>query len=468
MWSFFRIIGFVLLSLLLTKKASAQNDYVVVDSIVLSGYKHTKVNTILRELDFKQGDTLQLSNLTKRLNQNKLLLLNTGIFTKVEYNLKGWKGDKVKVAFDLKEGGRIYPLPVFQRADRNFNIWLEEHNLSLNRVNYGVALKYRNFTGRKDLLRVTTQFGYEPKYWLSYDLPFFNKSQTLGLKADILFATAKEIGISALDNVLQFYSKEDEEILIRRFRATMSLQYQPKYYTQHEISLSYLQNRIADSVALVNPDYLLDGRTEQRFYVAEYRFQRDYRDFRPYAVEGNFFKATLTKQGFGIHDDINTLTVAGIFAQYLPFGDKWSVEGILRGRYNILRDKQPYLNSRALGYRDEYIRGYERYVIDGLDYVYGQATLRYKLFDKPINFGNSMPKSFRYFPLKLFAKIYSDQGYVNNPYYADDGNDFSNSILWGSGLGVDVVLYNDFVVQVEYTWNKTGEKGLYLHFKLPF
>lgn len=446
----------------------AQNEYVVVDSILLIGHQRTKQNTILRELDFKAGDTLSTLKLTERLDKNKLLLLNTGIFSKVSYNLKDWKGDHLKVEFELKEAGFLYPLPVFERADRNFNIWLEEHNLALSRVNYGVALKYRNFTGRKDLLRLTTQFGYEPKYWISYDLPFFNKAQTLGLKSDIIYATAKEIGITAIDNTLDFFKKAEDDVLIRRFRATFSLQYQPKYYTQHEISLSYNQNRIADSVAVVNPDYLLDGRTEQRFYVAEYRFQRDYRDFRSYAMKGNFFKATIKKEGFGIHNGLNTLSVTGLFAQYMPLTDKWSMEAVFRGRYNLLRDKIPYYNSRALGYRDEYIRGYERYVIDGLDYGYGQLTLRYELFDKAINFGKEMPKSFRYFPLKIYAKVYSDQGYVNNPYYADNGNDFANNLLWGSGLGFDIVMYNDFVVQVEYTWNKVNEKGLYLHFKLPF
>ena len=44
-------------------------------------------------------------------------------------------------------------------------------------------------------------------------------------------------------------------------------------------------------------------------------------------------------------------------------------------------NEQPYRFLRALGYQEDFIRGYELYVIDGTAYAYMKTGFRHLLFD---------------------------------------------------------------------------------------
>ncbi|MCB0565677.1 MAG: hypothetical protein KDD01_15005, partial [Phaeodactylibacter sp.] len=59
----------------------------------------------------------------------------------------------------------------------------------------------------------------------------------------------------------------------------------------------------------------------------------------------------------------------------------------------------------------------------------------------------------------------NDLGYTNDPYTARL-NPLSNRLLWGGGIGLDIVLYYDKVIQIEYSFNDLMENGLFLHLNL--
>jgi hypothetical protein len=57
--------------------------------------------------------------------------------------------------------------------------------------------------------------------------------------------------------------------------------------------------------------------------------------------------------------------------------------------------------------------------------------------------------------------VYGNTGYVYNP---EPGyNYLNNRLLYSGGVGLDIVLFNDFVIKLEYSANQFREKGLYLH-----
>jgi len=41
-------------------------------------------------------------------------------------------------------------------------------------------------------------------------------------------------------------------------------------------------------------------------------------------------------------------------------------------------------------------------------------------------------------------------------------------MLWGKGLSLDYVTYYNKMIRLEFTINKLGEKGVFLHFSNPF
>ncbi len=465
----FPALSFAQQSFKMDSTPSAEPEVVTILDIFVEGNKHTKTDIILRELDFQVGDTLAVSDLSNRIQKNELKILNTGLFTTAHIYFKNWIGatGEVSLSIEVQEGWYIFPFPIAELADRNFNVWWETYDHSLRRLNLGVRFYHTNFTGRNDLLKAVVQVGFTKKYELVYTLPYFNRKRTLGMRLDFLHTREKEIGFNTIDNELIF-SRNGETPLLRRFRVGAGMIYRRRLDFVHQFKLSYHHNIIHESVRQeLNPDFFLN-KNEQRYPEFSYRFSIDKRDIRPYPMGGFFFGATLQESGLGLSEDIHALYLGASLQQFFSLSQAWSVGLSLKGRAGLIRGKQPFYNSKALGYGDDFVRGYELYVVDGLDFILHKETLRYNLFNREINLGRYMRlESFKKMPLKLFLVIHNEFGYVNNPFYKKD-NSLSNELLWGTGIGFDLILYYDKVVNFELSRNKLNEYGFFLHWAFSF
>ncbi len=458
---------------LLPALAFAQGDfsksYITVENISLTGNKRTKPEIILRELDFKTGDTIALATLTSRLEQNQFNLMNTGLFTVAKIYYKTWEGEtnRIGLQIDLTESWYVFPFPIVELADRNFNVWWDDYDHSLRRLNLGVRFYHTNFTGRKDQLKAVAQVGFTKKFELIYTLPFFNKRRNLGLNLNFLHTREKEIGYNTLENKLLFHRNADDPLL-RRFRFGAGLLFRRQLDIYHQWNLAWHHNIIHESVPQeLNPDFFLDG-LHQQYLALSYDFAMDKRDIKPYPMHGFLLATSITAEGLGISDDVNSVNLTAQWRQYIPASKRWNIELIFKEKAGLIRQKQPYYQSTALGYEQDYIRGYEYYVIDGLDYVYHKGSLRFELFNRDINWGKyALLDAFKVMPVKIFLALHNEVGYVNNPYY-NAGNSLSNNLLWGTSAGVDVVIYYDKVFNIEYSRNRLGEHGLFLHWTFSF
>ncbi len=447
---------------------TAQFDYVFIDSIQIKGNKKTKDRIILRELKIAAGDSIEISQLQKVLEKNQQYVMNTRLFTWGKINIKTWDGrnNHVTLLIELIESWYIWPFPIFELADRNFNVWWDEQNHSFKRVNYGVRLNHSNTTGNKDPLKLVFQAGYTQKYELNYTLPSLNRNQTYGVIAEIFYAKNREIAYLSEKNKLLFKRREDQ-FPEQRFRTGFTFIFRPKFRSYHFGKIGYQQNSITDFVANeLNPDYFLNGNTLQRFIYLRYEYVHENRDIIPYPLSGNFVSLALEKEGLGIFSERNGFYLSSKFMQYFSFGKKWSAELILKGKLALIREKQPYNKYKSLGYFEDYLRGYELYVVDGLDFSYFKTSFRYELVNKRINWGKAMPiNAFKLMPLRIYLALNNDVGYVNDPQFYKD-NPLTNSWLWGGGLGVDIIIFYGTVFQIEYSMNQLKEKGLFLHYKL--
>lgn len=448
----------------------AQQQAVVIDNISIEGNKKTRSFVILRELKFKLGDTIAVTQLSDIINESRDLVMNTGLFNKAEITFKNWEGvsSRVHILISVEEAWYIYPVPIFELADRNFNVWWVEQKRSLQRINFGVEFTHLNFTGRSDRLKVNAKYGYTRSYGLKYNLPYINKDRTLGIFTEVSYSRNREINYITIDNKQEFYIDEQEQsFLFKRFWSVAGLSYRPALRAQHEFYLGYHQNTIPKFVAEdLNPDFFLNGRHLQRYFNFRYKFSFDKRDVRPYPTEGYYLFLELEKAGLGIFPDRNGLTFKGLFDQYLPFTDRWSLAMEAQGKLSLIRSQQPYNDNRALGFSRNFMRGYEYYVVDGLDLAVGKSTLRYKVLDVAFNFGKIVPiKAFREMPFKVYLTLNGDIGYVNGPYVEAD-NFLNNRLLYSGGVGINFVLYYDKVLQINYSLNQLKEAGLFLHLNL--
>ncbi len=434
-----------------------------IKAIDVEGNRKTKHALILREIDFKQGDSLDVSRLSNRLEYNQTLLMNTGLFNDVEINIREWNDEEKSVHLSIKvvESWYIFPLPIFQLADRNLNVWWTEHNASLKRVNYGLRFLYINFSGNKDNLKLILQAGYLRKVLLQYERPYINREKTLGFTGRFFFDHRREFPFETRYNKRQFY-EDLSEINFKTIKSTLSLHYRPRVRSNHEIFLKYEDNRVTDGVLDLNLRYL-NGDTRQRYVELAYLYSREARDNKFYALKGSYLSAIAQKEGLGLFNDLDKFTTTFLYAHYFPMLPVLNLEMRVKTEVEWTGNSHPYFGLEALGFGETYIRGYELYVVDGTDFLLSRNSLRFRLFDRSFDLKKKMPfKNYRIFPVAVWLTANTDFGYVNNDLFNED-NPFNNRWLVGGGLGIDMILYRKYVFQIEYSINHIGEKGIFLH-----
>jgi outer membrane protein assembly factor BamA len=441
---------------------------VIIDSIHFIGHRKTRTSILFRELTFHAGDSLKQDELSKVLELNRLRLMNTGLFSWVKMNLKNWnEKNHANLEVSVQEMWYIWPIPIFEIADRNFSVWWDEQNHSLSRTNYGLRTTYRNLTGRKDPIQFVMQSGYTSKYSLGYLLPALNRTQTLGMSLSTNYAFNRETSVETSGNKLKFF-RDDRQKVIQSWGFGIGFSYRPKLLTVQGFSASYTNIEVADTVVRYNPDYFLNGAKKQHFVSLNYSASYDNRDNRPYPHEGHYAYLAVSKNGVLRSDNVHNLFISAGFSHYLPLGNRWTLESIFRGRTNLMSAKQPYNFSRAIGYGSDVIRGYQYYVVDGKDFGILKNALHYKFIDTEFKLNQWIPmNSFKTLPMQIYTAAGFDVGKVND-IFQTWRNPFANQWLYGTGVAVNIVFYYNLVYQIEYNWNHKGERALFLNFKGVF
>lgn len=462
MRTWFLVIG---VFLLIQSIASAQEKTVIIGEITIQGNQRTKDRTIRRELLFKPGDIIIDSLLNERIEQSKNLVMNTGLFNYAEITSAKQENKKVDILITVAEAWYIYPVPVFELIDRNFNVWWVDQNRSLDRINFGIEFAHLNFTGQNDKLKLTAKYGYTRSYSLKYSLPFIDKLQTLGIITEISYAQNRELNYNSVNNKQLFYKDIDNKFIYQRFWTDLGLVYRPGHHLTHSLRARFQQNWIDGMIASeLNPDFFLDGRQLQRTFSLTYNFSYDLRDVRSYPLKGNIFATEIRKDGLGIFTNRNALTLNTSYDHYWSLSQTWSAGLLFSSKLSIIRQQQPFNEYGAFGFGKNNLYGYELYVVNGMDMALLKGFLRFRLTKKEINFGKFVPiKAFRKMPVKIYLNLNQGLSVVNDP-YTSEINPFSNRLLLGGGIGLDIVLYYDKVFRIQYSYNHLLEHGLFLHF----
>lgn len=443
------------------------------DEIHISGNKWTKDFVLLRELNFKKGQSYPKEYLEEAKLENFERIRNLGLFNDVvlEYDY-----DSVAYEFDIKievvENWYIWPSPIFELADRNFAEWWTNQNRDITRVNYGLRVDHINLTGRRDRLILQIQTGFRQKYELVYNQPYLNKEGTLGAEAFVFFANQDQIPFKTENNRTIFGGFE-ERTLLERFRTGGAFFYRPTIYHHHAFRLEYHKNSVDQHVIdVLNPNYFLEGRTSIQFFMFNYHYTYDRRISQFIPVDGYLLWADIKKEGFGIFNEYNntSASIGGEFyhpfnkAKTLVFGTQFKIKA------NLDRSVVSFANNTGIGWGADQLGGYHLYVVDGTDYAYARNNIRYKLFEKKFNFGKFMPfHQFRSINVQLYARAFLDVGFANDPTYRIPfNNDFNNRLLYGWGPGGDLLLYNNYMFSYNLGINHLKEVHLFFQYRTNF
>ena len=97
--------------------------------------------------------------------------------------------NKINFTIDLVEEWYVWPYPILEISERNFNVWWDDFQSSnykdFSRFNYGVFLNIENFRGLNELLHIKFRKGFKEHYMLRYEVPYLNKLESFGLNTHI-------------------------------------------------------------------------------------------------------------------------------------------------------------------------------------------------------------------------------------------------------------------------------------------
>ena len=444
---------------------SFQNtDTVAISQIIITGNKITKMSVITRELVIHEGDTLSIDVLERALERTRENLMNTTLFNFVTINYQKYGKKQIAVIIDLTERWYILPVPIFELVDRNFNEWVKSGDFS--RVNYGFYLNWDNFRGMNEALRFQFRWGYSQRIGLSYTIPFINKNQQEGISLGAAYSRNREVGYYVEDSKQLLY-KDDENFVRKEIYGGIRYTRRQGFYNTSNFTVEYRYNHIEDTVAALNPVYFGSGRTVQQLISIAWMFRRDRRDYKIYPLKGYLLDFEVVKNGTGLLENEPDLLYLSTNVKYFKQLEKrWYFASSVKGKLSGQSDA-PYFNQRGFGFGNDFVRGYEYYVVPGQNYVLTRNTIKFALVPTQIiSLPFSVLEKFRTIPYALYLNANFDCGYVRDRQFEKD-NPLSNKWQFGYGAGIDYVTYYNLVFRVEYSFNKFGENGFFLHFTAP-
>lgn len=447
-----------LLLLLIAAYINAQE--LIVSKIIITGNNKTKTKIIFRELEFKLGDTLSQEIYLLKKKKSSENLMNISLFNFVTISDTIVNGNNLNINVDVVERWYIWPIPVFDIADRNFNTWWKTKDFE--RVNYGIDVMIYNFRGRNETVDFLFSLGYDEKYGIGYKIPYINKKQTLGLFFKTEYSQNHEVAVKTVNDKVQFY-KDNNSYPKLKVSFSSGILLRPDIHHSHTFELSYDKFKFHDTLLAINPDYTTSNLTNNNFLSFYYQYKSDYRDYKPYPLRGYYFDFEITKEGLGVlkNEEADYLIFKATYRKFWKLDNHYYAA---IGATSFVSDELPYFIQNGLGYGRDYLRGYEYYVINGQKYFLLKTNLKYAIVPQRIMKVDVVKSvKFNTIPYAFFVNLYSDIGYVENSKKMFN-NILINRFLYSGGLGVDFVTYYDKVMRLDFSVNHKGEIGWFIHF----
>jgi len=191
----------------------------------------------------------------------------------------------------------------------------------------------------------------------------------------------------------------------------------------------------------------------------------NFRNTFSYPLSGHYLQFGLN-QLLSVAGNQHNTTAFARFSQYLPLKNNFYYSYSLEAQ-SRLATNLAYADNIALGYKS-YIRGYELYVIGGQHYGLFKNGLSHQLLDlNQIELKFIRNPKFNRIPVTLYLNWFADAGYtIENRF--EQTNFLTNRLNMSTGIGLHIVSYYDRVLTLEYSINREGNRGLFIHSAFPF
>ena len=160
------------------------------------------------------------------------------------------------------------------------------------------------------------------------------------------------------------------------------------------------------------------------------------------------------------------MTTARIgYGKYFKIGKKFYQANRIQA-YKNFTNQIPYVLRSGFGYRPDFVRGYERYVVESDMLLSYKTALKFQFLEGLLGLNEkSVIPQFRTVPYAFYFKTFIDVGYSGDSLLNTEDNFYKNELIGSIGIGLDIVTYYDFVMRLEYSINREGNTGFYFNFR---
>ncbi len=394
--------------------------------ILIVGNDQTDNDIIERELLVQPGELLTDSLLSESKNRLENLLL----FNRVEmFALEN--GDSVSLLISVTERLFIFPYPVFQVDDRDWD-----------KLTYGLGMAFDNFRGRNEKLYVSGVLGHRPGFMLSYYNPWIGRDWHLtgGLFIQKYIVPNRLLPL-------------DEKHLY--LALTLGKYWMRNWSTRIIISHDNIHYKGADAAAL------LDEPLRQSNTGLQFLSVYDSRDLRPYPAHGFYVKAQFRKHGFNskiIHYSKLLLDTRA----YFSLG-----KVILASRFFTEQSygTLPAYDRTYLGF-EERIRGHFSETLSGNHTLTCGLALRYPAF--PVHYYDSfsdlLGSGGRNLKFGINVGLFAESGII----WKKQKEFKAEHFISGFGFGLHFLLPYIEVLRVDMAFNEALKHEFIVEIQMPF
>ncbi len=231
---------------------------------------------------------------------------------------------------------------------------------------------------------------------------------------------------------------------IKRWEGKIEYTYRPGLRTFHAVRLSVIREQVDSQLLGLNPKYYTAHSSAVTYPELSYNIKYVNVDYVHFPLTGWVAEAGILKRG--INKDMNMWQINAKINKGWQLAKKTyyalQANGVLRVPFD-----QPYTNHRMFGYSDMFLRGLERYVIDGVGGILTRSSLRRELVRFNIK-THLKSRSHDRIPFRIYARTFGDMGYAYNKNFTN--NSLTNRMLYTGALVwillPSMILYSGLII----------------------
>ncbi|MCX6247355.1 MAG: hypothetical protein NTW10_06455 [Bacteroidetes bacterium] len=492
MKNYFTLVALFLLGFTLNLKAQNKDGsskvpdtldvpYIKISGFEITGNKLTKPGILIRELDFKIGDTLATfkkgrgpnfsdrnfypgdsSELRLRMQYSRENLINTKLFLHVDLSLKKISSKEYTLMIDVTERHYWWLFPIAKLNAPNFNEWLRD--IQWSDLSMGLFFSHNNLFGLNHQTSIIALAGKSWAIAAGYKIPWIGKGKKVGLLMTAKYSNFYTVEYASVENkrqMLYAYNSTQEV----KLGAKLTLR--PGLYNYGTIHVTGDYIMVSDSLLKLDSNYLA-GHKKVNTSISLYAdYYYDNRNVKNYPLKGNLLRVFIDKVGLGlVSKDIDLFRYGIDFHFYQTIGKKWYVAEMVKAE-NSAGENAPYFYQLNMTQGKDFIRGFDLYTLKGDQMYFCRNNIKFELIKpnvKKVKEGEEKNK-FKALQYAFYLNGFADAGYCVNKF--TDVNPYNNKLLMSWGLGIDFVTYYDLVVRFEYAFTSIGTNGFFFGFGMP-